>query len=51
MAIQTSDALHRRHEREWAEFRNAVEQNELNQKRNDHASGETVLESKTAEQE
>ncbi|SPU72290.1 hypothetical protein [Brucella suis] len=47
MAIQTvSDELYRRHEREWAEFRNAVEASETNQKQQGQASGKTSCDSK-----
>ncbi|MBV2142745.1 hypothetical protein KUG47_04420 [Falsochrobactrum sp. TDYN1] len=51
MSIQTSDALYRRHEREWAAFRDAVEQNETSQKRNDPASDEPVYGSKLSDHE
>ncbi|EEZ14188.1 conserved hypothetical protein [Brucella melitensis bv. 1 str. Rev.1] len=51
MAIQTvSDELYRRHEREWAEFRNAVEASETNQKQQGQASGKTSCDSKTGNQ-
>ena len=51
MSIQTSDALYRRHEREWAAFRDAVEHNESNQKRNDPASEEPVYGNKPSDHE
>ena len=42
MGIQTvSDELYRRHEREWAEFRNAVEASETNQRQQHNTSSET----------
>ena len=42
MGIQTvSDELYRRHEREWAELRNAVEASEANQRQQEKASGQT----------
>lgn len=40
MAMQTSNMLYRRHEQEWAAFRDAVQQSE-NQKRNTSAAEET----------
>lgn len=42
MAIQTvSDELYRRHEREWAALRDAVEASETNQKQQEQTSGKT----------
>lgn len=42
MGIQTvSDELYYRHEREWAELRNAVEASEASQRQQETASGKT----------
>ncbi len=49
MSIQTvSDELYRRHEREWAQWREAVEEQESNQKQQDKVSGETSCDGKTS---
>ncbi len=49
MGIQTvSDELYRRHEREWAELRNAVEASEANQRQQEKASGQTSCDHKTS---
>ncbi|WP_343314415.1 hypothetical protein AAIB41_04480 [Brucella sp. BE17] len=50
MAIETvSDELYRRHEREWAAMRDAVESNDINHSQTDQSSVETSFENKTAE--
>lgn len=46
MDIQNSDALHRRHENEWAAFRNAVQQKESTQKSDEPTSDQNLSESK-----
>jgi len=52
MGIQTvSDELYRRHEREWAELRNAVEASEANQRQQEQASGQTSCDQKTSGQQ
>jgi hypothetical protein len=51
MDIQTSDALYRRHENEWAAFRDAVQQKEASQKRGETASGEPFSGNKASGQE
>lgn len=51
MNIQTSDALYRRHENEWAAFRDAVQQKEASQKRGETASGEPFSGNKASGQE
>lgn len=51
MAIQTiSDELYRRHEREWAELRNAVEASENHQAHNEQSSGEPSFDDNTSAQ-
>ncbi len=51
MAIQTdSDELYRRHEREWAQLRNAVEANENRQTPDEQVSGEPSFDDKTSAQ-
>lgn len=51
MDIQTSDALYRRHENEWAAFRDAVQQKEASQKRSETVSAESFAGSKASGQE
>ncbi|MCK4204689.1 hypothetical protein J3U99_07905 [Brucella pituitosa] len=51
MDIQTSDALYRRHENEWAAFRDAVQQKESSQKSNEPVSGESFSGNKSSGQE
>ena len=49
MGIQTaSDELYRRHEREWAELRNAVEASEANQQPQEKASSQTSCSDETS---
>jgi hypothetical protein len=51
MDIQTSDALYRRHENEWAAFRDAVQQKEASQKSNEPVSGEAFSGNKSSDRE
>ncbi|OYR18765.1 hypothetical protein [Brucella thiophenivorans] len=51
MDIQNSDAIYRRHENEWAAFRDAVQQKELSQKRNEPVSAEALSGIKSSGQE
>ncbi|MBJ6131913.1 hypothetical protein JAU75_03610 [Ochrobactrum sp. Q0168] len=49
MSIQTvSDELYRRHEREWAQWREAVEEQESNQRQQDKVSGEASCDGNTS---
>jgi len=51
MDIQNSDALYRRHENEWAAFRDAVQQKELNEKRDEPVSSQSFSGNKSSGQE
>ena len=51
MDIQTSDALYRRHENEWAAIRNALQQKEASEKRVVSASDVSFSTAKPSVQE
>ncbi|MFD1197529.1 hypothetical protein ACFQ3K_04210 [Brucella gallinifaecis] len=51
MDIQTSDALYRRHENEWAAIRNAVQQKEANEERRTAVSDAATSGEKSSSQE
>ncbi|MEN5276228.1 hypothetical protein ABE527_04660 [Brucella sp. TWI432] len=51
MDMQNSDALYRRHENEWAAFRDAVQQKELRQKRDEPASADSFSGSTSSQPE
>lgn len=51
MNMQNADALYRRHENEWAAFRDAVQKKELSQKRDEPVSADSFSGSTSSDQE